>query len=130
MTPTTNSVFVWGRNIGYILGIKSPFDKHVIPVRNISLSDKDIVDIQGGIDFTLALDKSGQVWSFGGNEYGQCGQGTDSQECPIPIMIEGLKKFKIVQIQAGQYHGMGLTNDGQVLSWGYNDYGQVCFEMS
>ena len=45
-------------------------------------------------------------------------------------MIEGLKKFKIVQIQAGGYHGMALTNDGQVLSWGFNDYGQVCFSMS
>lgn len=70
----------------------------------------------------LALDLTGQVYSFGSNSEGQLGLGPNN-EVTAPTLIRGVNN--IVQISAGTRHSLLLTADRQVYSFGDNPYGQL-----
>jgi alpha-tubulin suppressor-like RCC1 family protein len=75
---------------------------------------------------TLALHEDGTVRAFGYNNYGQLGDGTNSNR-NIPIQVTGLSG--ITAISAGGYStvnfSLALKNDGTVWAWGYNGQGQL-----
>ncbi|MCL2748359.1 MAG: S8 family serine peptidase, partial [Oscillospiraceae bacterium] len=71
---------------------------------------------------TLVLKEDGTVWSFGDNNYGQCGTGTFSAIAPISQVI-GLSG--IVEISAGFTHNLARKGDGSVWAWGSNSHGQL-----
>lgn len=81
-----------------------------------------IQDISAGTYLTLALKSDGTVWSWGMNDYGQLGNGTNYAEGAI-YKVQGLDN--VVSVAAGSYHGLALKNDGTVWSWGGNNYGQL-----
>ena len=69
------TVWVWGENDAGQLGDGKP----AIGGNNIPLqarNKKDVAEISTGIMHVLALMKDGTVWSWGGNAYGQLGDGT------------------------------------------------------
>ena len=43
----------------------------------------------------------------------------------LPQDIPTLKNRKVAQISAGSYHNLALAEDGSLLSWGLNNYGQL-----
>jgi E3 ubiquitin-protein ligase HERC2 len=67
------------------------------------LQDKKIVDIQAGGYHMLALTDSGEVYSWGGAEYGQTGHG-HSNSVYTPTLIEGLSGRSITRITCGSGH--------------------------
>jgi alpha-tubulin suppressor-like RCC1 family protein len=75
----------------------------------------DIIKISAGDSFSLALDRDGKVWAWGGNEEGQIGNDT-RKNVYKPIQVEGLPR--ILDIQAGQYASIALGNGGEVWGWG------------
>jgi alpha-tubulin suppressor-like RCC1 family protein len=82
---------------------------------------KTIAASPGGF-FSLLLDYSGQVWSFGANNAGQLGHG-DTYDRHRPASIIGLKE--IIEISAGTTHSLVLDCQGQVYSFGTGNYGQL-----
>ncbi len=82
----------------------------------------DIVAIDGGCNFSIALKSDGTVWTSGYNYYGQLGDGTFSNRCE-PTKVQGLTN--VVAISAGEYHCLALKKDGTVWAWGHNLYGQL-----
>jgi len=89
--------------------------------------DEGIVQICAGGMHTVALSKTGHVYSWGCNDEGSLGRladdGTsalsDEDECALPGKVafpEGTSK--IVQISAGDSHSAALTEQGQVFFWG------------
>ena len=75
------------------------------------------VDAQG----TLA------VWAFGGNNYGQLGNGTTiNRTTPVQVKDPGGVGFLtgVGAIAGGRYHSLALK-DGTVWAWGFNDSGQL-----
>src|SRR3989304_2356071 len=70
------------------------------------------VDAQG----TLA------VWAFGGNNYGQLGNGTTINRT-TPVQVSGLTG--VGAIASGYGHSLALKTDGTVWAWGFNDRGQL-----
>ena len=75
------------------------------------------------------------VLAWGGNGGGELGDGTDAgpEECApgsdissscsiVPVAVSGLSEAK--SIAAGRSHALALLNDGTVVSWGSNSYGQ------
>lgn len=81
-----------------------------------------IVAISAGVggNHSLALDDSGQVYAWGGNEYGGLGLG-DRYARYSPTKITGLPK--IAAISAGSQMSAALTSDGRVYVWGWGAYG-------
>ena len=67
------------------------------------------------------------VWSWGANEYAQLGRGPESSfsvsapYLPGPVAYEG----DPIDLATGWNHSMILGEDGTVVAWGLNEYGQV-----
>ncbi|ETN59614.1 hect E3 ubiquitin ligase [Anopheles darlingi] len=83
-----------------------------------------------GTAHSLALTNWGQVYSWGSNAVGQLGQETDTTRQIIPRLIRSIAAKQVVQIAAGHYHCLALTNSGELYAWGSNAYGQLGLGMT
>lgn len=83
----------------------------------------DIIQIECGAQFSLALTKIGEVWTWGKGDYYRLGHGTD-QHVRKPTPIQCLRGKKIVHVAVGALHCLAVTAEGQVFAWGDNDHGQ------
>ena len=63
----------------------------------------------------------GSVVVFGSGDCGQLGMGEDFVTCPRPKRHPFFEGKGIVAVAAGGLHTLGLSQDGQVFSWGCND---------
>ncbi|ETK83686.1 hypothetical protein F441_11421 [Phytophthora nicotianae CJ01A1] len=75
---------------------------------------------------TFLLTESGKLFTLGANGYGQCGIGEEgvSVQPPTHVNIDG---DEIVDIAAGYQHGLAVTKNGTVFSWGKGERGQLGF---
>ena len=71
---------------------------------------------------TAVLDRFGYLWSWGWNEYGQLGTGSDI-DFRIPAKLASHGKFK--SVAGGEYHTVAVRQDGSVVAYGQNTYGQL-----
>ena len=92
-----------------------------------SAKDVLIVDVRSGYYHTLALAKSGCLWSFGRNDYGQLGLGHATQKIFGASQVEDLDgtTIRIVRIAAGCYHSVAVDETGTVYVFGRNNHGQL-----
>ena len=98
------------------------------------LQNQTIVSICGGQGFTLFLDKSGNIYSFGRNDHCQLGIGftyhiVDGRYEPLLISQffgygHHSGKAVIKMVCSGKYHSLARDVNGNIYSWGYNDHGQ------
>ncbi|CAH1776574.1 unnamed protein product, partial [Owenia fusiformis] len=82
-----------------------------------------VIQIECGAQFTLALTKSGHVWTWGKGDYFRLGHGTDAH-VRKPQLVESLKGKKIIHVAVGALHCLAVSDTGQVYAWGDNDHGQ------
>ncbi|XP_077868707.1 E3 ubiquitin-protein ligase HERC2-like [Saccoglossus kowalevskii] len=87
------------------------------------LNGQGVTQIECGAQFSLALTKTGQVWTWGKGDYYRLGHGSDAH-VRKPQVVEGLKGKKIVHVAVGALHCLAVTDNGQVYAWGDNDHGQ------
>ncbi|KAL4227435.1 putative E3 ubiquitin-protein ligase herc1 [Mactra antiquata] len=80
---------------------------HMKPQQVPALSSHFVEDIQVGVDHTLALTSSGDVWAWGNNSDGQLGLGHVSSPVKEPQPIPGLEGIR--QISAGRSHSAAWT---------------------
>jgi alpha-tubulin suppressor-like RCC1 family protein len=92
------------------------------------LGSAPVVSVTGGGLHTMALDKTGKLWAWGYNYYGQLGRadniGTGTAN-PVPGMVTGLGSAPVVSVAASAHHTMALDETGKLWAWGYNYYGQL-----
>jgi len=83
--------------------------------------------IAAGAAFTLALRADGTLWAWGHNGLGQLGDGSATgpinQSRPVPSQIGTGAAWRL--IAAGANHGMAITADGTLWTWGHNLGGQL-----
>ncbi len=115
-------VYGFGANNYNQLGRRNDHDWRYYSELSPSLvSVKNIVAISAGGKHSLALNKDGQVYSFGHNDAGQLGRGVmDYDQENDPELIPLLDN--IIAISAGDRHSLTLTSDGKVYSFGNNNY--------
>ena len=99
---------------------------------NIGIIQVDVItektnikpQVEVGDGHTLMLKVDGTVWAYGQNSYGQLGinswESTDE-----PVQVKFPNGVKIVQIAAGENHSVALDSDGNVYTWGRNNYYQL-----
>jgi len=87
-----------------------------------SYLENRVIEISAGAYHTVALKEDGTVWTWGNNESGQLGDGTEIDKGE-PVQVKGIEGVKA--IAAGGYHTVALKEDGTVWTWGENLYGQL-----
>ena len=83
--------------------------------------------------FSLAIGSDGNAYAWGNNSYGQLGDETrTSRNTPVMVRTPDRKTypdlpvdFTYVQVSAGGRHSLALGSDGNVYTWGLNNYGQL-----
>jgi alpha-tubulin suppressor-like RCC1 family protein len=89
----------------------------------MALSDPGFVAVSAsGHEHTCGLTIVSAAYCWGGNFFGQLGNGTTTQSL-IPIAVSGGLSFAAVS--AGFAHTCGLTSLGAAYCWGLNDFGQL-----
>ena len=86
-------------------------------VNEPKIADAKIV---GGNNHFVALKTDGTVYTWGGNEYGQLGNGTNTNVLKPTKVIENA-----IDVAAGEFYTMILKQDGTVWTTGYNDSGRL-----
>jgi alpha-tubulin suppressor-like RCC1 family protein len=86
-----------------------------------------IISIAAGAWHTLVLLENGKLFAFGNNEYGQlCDGSTQISSTPAEVNATIIPSDqKIVQVVAGHYHTIVVTNTGDMYSCGLNNFGQL-----
>ncbi|MCW7470253.1 RCC1 domain-containing protein [Leptospira kanakyensis] len=95
------------------------------PVNVIGLPT-DIIQVIGGSDHSAALTKSGDVYVWGKDQYGNLGDGvlgTSTEVNGTPKKVGSLSG--IIHIATGRDHIIALKNDGTVYAWGLAASGQL-----
>jgi uncharacterized repeat protein (TIGR02543 family) len=124
---TNRYVFAVMEAMDILLYAKWEINTYSIKYYNVQ-DEFDFAQVSSGGYFTLALTSTGQVMSWGANNYGQLGDGTTTNRTtPVDIsnnfdLVEG---ETITMISAGISSSMALTSTGRVFMWGYNYYGQL-----
>jgi alpha-tubulin suppressor-like RCC1 family protein len=128
---------VWGWGAGFF-GMLGDITMGVQPVPAQVPGIDGVVKLVAGGSHNLALRADGTVWSWGRDDHGQLGDRGDTdragrrtieyrgQSFPCrttPGQVTGLTG--VTDIAAGGGHSLALLGDGTVLSWGYDDRGQL-----
>ena len=72
-----------------------------------------LIQIECGAQFSLALSKTGVVWTWGKGDYFRLGHGAD-QHVRKPTMVESLRGKKMIHVAVGALHCLAVTDQGQV----------------
>jgi alpha-tubulin suppressor-like RCC1 family protein len=98
------------------------------PVKVTGLTN--VIGIAAGEKHAVALRRDGTVWAWGRRDDGALGGGEVKPAGSLrvlsamaPVRVPGLEG--ITQIAAGGSHGLALTRDGRVMSWGRNHSGEL-----
>ncbi|HEX7916692.1 Ig-like domain repeat protein, partial [Rudaea sp.] len=117
------SVKCWGLNHQGQLGRTGPFDSY----QPLTVPDlTGVVAIaSAGLeydDFTCALLSGGTVRCWGGNGYGQLGDGTLNNSA-FPVDVLDVNHASAISV--GEHHACALLQSGQILCWGGNETSQL-----
>ena len=131
---TNGSVFAWGSGQQNQLGrrIVERTKLEGLRAREFGLPKgprKGIVEIETGSYHSFAIDRNGNVWSWGLNNFGETGitenAGEDDALVLKPQIVEALKGKNITSIKGGGHHSLCATANGDCLIWGRMDSAQV-----
>ena len=111
----------WGWNPFGGLGDGTTTDR-LTPVTVVGLEGPVVAEATGAYH-SCAVTSSGAVQCWGGNQYGQLGDGTTTQRL-TPVAVIGLGSG-VVAVAAGFYHTCALTTVGAVQCWGANFTGRL-----
>ena len=118
---TTGGVMCWGGNTAGQLG-DSTTTARSVPVAVIGLAP-GVTAIAGGNSHTCALTAGGGIRCWGGDDYGQNGNGTWGWTS-FPVSVTGLTAG-VAAIEAGDNHTCAVTMGGGLACWGANGSGQL-----
>lgn len=116
----------WGENTQGQLGNNSTSSTNtpVIVVDSTGAALTGIVQVSSGKEHTVALRMDGSVWSWGANQHGQLGIGSQ-QYYSYAVPAVAPANSGIVAVSAGEAHTLALKADGTVIAWGNNYWGQL-----
>ncbi|CAG2175893.1 unnamed protein product [Oppiella nova] len=121
---------VYGLGSNYEGSLGLGHDSYVREIQEIEgLRHKNITQFFNGADFVLALTQHNCLYGWGLNYWGQLGLELPNMDFPFikPELInpENMENKSIYQISCGFQHTMILTSDRCVYGWGDNMHGQL-----
>lgn len=120
----TGTLKCWGENDDGQAGNAATTMDFVFPYGVAELSSAS-VDVAAGGQHTCVLLDTDSVQCFGGNYWGELGDGTRT-DATAPVTVLGLAAGTITSIDTGDHHSCALfSSTSMIKCWGYNGYGQL-----
>lgn len=122
----TNSgeLFSWGANGYGQLGLGTTSEKVVTPTLVKSLAGIPIAFIACGGNHSFAVSKSGAIFGWGKNTFGQLGLNDLVSRC-FPQQLKTLRNLGVRYISCGDDFSAFLTQEGGVFTCGAGTFGQL-----
>jgi alpha-tubulin suppressor-like RCC1 family protein len=120
MVATSDVIYCWGRGSEGQLGL-GDFAGHASPQPVPQTVTGLCTAVATGWYHTCAIGTNGRLYCWGGNQFGQLGQG-DGAFRNTPIVV-GSATWK--SVAAGLGHTCGVHSDGTLWCWGRNTRGQL-----
>lgn len=122
---SNGEIWAWGRNQSGQLGYTTTGLFSSEPTR--LTTPTGAVSVAAGEFHSLALLADGTVRAWGGDGFGELGDGptnsSGSNSAVTPVTPTGLNR--VVAVAAGRNHSLALLSDGTVRTWGRNNGGQL-----
>jgi len=114
---TDGTLWTWGYNIYGQLGDNTTIQRN-IPVQT-SVGGTDWKQVTAGGNHTAAIKNNGTLWTWGLNNLGQLGNGTNGLNLfANPVEIGTATTWK--QVACGDVHTTAIKTDGTLWAWGSN----------
>lgn len=118
--PDPRSYLAWGENLAGQVGDGTTSNSRPATVHpNMT----DIIEIEGGREFSMALRRNGKLLTWGRNNSGELGHPGFVPQLSTPTEVAALDD--VVRIAAGKAHSLALLRDGTVRSWGWGFRGAL-----
>ena len=125
------TVWTWGRNSVGQLGLGNNVDR--FDPQQVPTATKTWVAVAAGVEHTVALNASGELWSWGNNFNGQLGIGTADNTMDPTLVVDpnlaavtaGASPTRWSAVAAGGAHTLAIQTNGRLYAWGMNLKGQL-----
>jgi len=117
------AVWSWGYGYRGKLG-HGDQQMQLLPKKVEAFTDQHVVALSAGQFHSIAITADGSAWSWGGGGDGRLGHG-DQQQQLLPKKVEALAGRRVVAVSAGAAHGLAITADGNLWSWGNGGSGKL-----
>jgi len=119
---TTNGIaYAWGINYAGQVGDNTTTDRSSPVTVTGSITNWDRLSF--GEKHSLGLTSDGVLYAWGGNGYGELGDGTTTDRSS-PVTVAG-NITDWSRVFARSFHNLGLTSDGVIYAWGGNYSGAL-----
>ncbi len=124
---SSGTVMAWGRNDFGQLGDGTTAARPS-PVPVVGLTG--IVSVGGGAWHSLAVSADGPTYTWGYNGWGNLGDGTSAGESQYRALPQRAAIANVLTAAAPNFgppgdHNIGITPEGQVITWGRGDYSML-----
>ena len=115
---TYRNAWMWGNLEGAIILPTQIIFENTSQTYAITFPHEPI-PVAAGDTHSLSIE-NGVLWAWGGNNYGQLGNGTNvGSSHPIKIMEN------VFSVATGAHHSFAILHDGSLWAWGRNTHGQL-----
>ncbi|KAL7061915.1 hypothetical protein AAHC03_01560 [Spirometra sp. Aus1] len=123
LTPDEDAVWHWG-NVTFEKWEQEMNPLPTLPIKLQALQGRGIIHVANGGSFSVALSRSGSVYTWGAEMRGALGQCVRN---PLltPTILNALAHTRITSLACGSAHCLAIDEHQNVYSWGANDQGQL-----
>jgi regulator of chromosome condensation len=130
------TIYGWGdgeqNQLGHRVGPRRRYES-LLPTL-AGLPKKKFAAVYAASNHAFAIDKNGDTWAWGLNNFGQTGIKDSAGEGGATILpprkVPSLKGKNMKMLDGGSHHSIGVTQDGECLVWGRMDASQMGIDPS
>jgi alpha-tubulin suppressor-like RCC1 family protein len=119
---SAGQLLTWGYNYFGQLG-NGTTTNSAVPISVPLPTGTTVTNAATGHYHTMVLTSAGQVLTWGDNESGQLGNGTNDNSS-VPVSVSLPSGTTVTDVAGGGLHSLARTSAGQVLTWGMGAYGE------
>lgn len=121
--PNVKDASFMSNNLVTLMSDGSTIYEYYVATKKVkTYSVPNAIKLESGVDHTLVLTNSGEVYSWGNNNYGQLGIAS-TNPTSTPTKIQNIPQ--IVDIDVSGTHSVLLDVNGHAWAFGFNEHGRL-----